>query len=180
MSFAIKEVSRLYPINVWLWNSIKWVGFFFTRAKKICLCLRVLVRCVLIQRARTYENLRRRSPIYFNMNKQEITSNDKDVLFQAACGFVCVSGCSCIHRQVRTHKQERGGKKWKTKLHLHRQSKLHWLSCVSYNVVITSIRIPSPCCENESLIWQRFPSTPSAFVPHSYEMNHFITMRCEM
>lgn len=78
--------------------------------------------------------------------------------------FVSAGVLAFICRCARTNEREGGEKKKrKTKLHLRRQSKLRWLSCVSYNVVITSIRIPPPCCENESLIWQRFPSTPLAF-----------------
>lgn len=48
--------------------------------------------------------------------------------------------CRCARTNKRGGRRGAGGRK--TKLHLHRQSKLHWLSCVSYNVVITSIRTP--------------------------------------
>lgn len=136
-------------------------------AGKICLCLRVPVRRALIQRARTYAwespqtkpNLLQHEQTgdYIKWQRCFISSRMRFCL----CQRVFLHSSAGAHAQTR----ERGGekKKRKTKLHLRRQSKLRWLSCVSYNVVITSIRIPPPCCENESLIWQRFPSTPLAF-----------------
>lgn len=179
MSFAIKQVSRLYTISVWFWNSIKWG--FVERGKYVYASVCLVLVCVNPAHAFVWKSLQTKPNLlqheqtgdYIKWQRCFISSRMRFCL----CQRVFLHSSAGVHAQTRG----RGGKKkWKTKLHLHRQSKLHWLSCVSYNVVITSIRIPPPCCENESLIRRRFPSSPLAFVPHSYGTNHFITMRCEM